>query len=858
MAPAAGQGLTSPAKVVPPRLPTGSRTGQNDAMGITLYFFRATYRQSMRVALVVALIGGLLGAAAMAALAGARRTDSAYGRYLQAARASDVMIDIPGPIMSVVRQVEALPGKLSASAWLGLNANPVIGGKVNPSFQTDGISGSLDGEYFRQDKMMVLAGKAPGLGAPDEMAITQTMAQAYGLHPGDHMTWQFYRNKLVHGIPIGAAVPAERATFLVTAIVALPPALGDTVDDVAQAIVPPAATARYVNGEWGFGWVAMRLRGGNAAVPALQRRLAVLASRLTKEYDFPVSFNIRLLSIAKREAQQGIEPEAVALAALGGLIALAMLVLVGQGLAQLLSRSADDGANLRAMGATRAETAVSLAVPGSLAIAASVLLSVAGAIALSPLAPVGPVRAYDPQTGIRADWLVLGAGAVAMVLLLGGVLAWLSWRAAGQPADQASARPLALATASRRSGLPLTALTGMRYALERGYGRQRAPVRATLVGSVVAVTALAVSLIFTTSLTGLLNHPARYGWNWNALVVSQGGWGTLPPQLTTSDIAHQRGIAGWSEFGFGQLTIDHQEVPVLGLLRQRGSVQPPTTSGHALAGAHQIELGAVTMRQLHVRVGDKVLVGAASKVFTVVGVVTLPSFGTVLTDHPSLGRGAMMAERALLTVQHFPPYTAKTFKNPSAVSLTAGSPSYPSTVALDATSPAAASRAVTNLIRAEPDQTPGGMYALGPQQSSQVLDLRQMGGLPISISVGVALAAVLALALTIAASVRQRRRELALLKSLGMLRWQLRAVVAWQACAILLVAAIIGIPLGIAAGRWAWTAFASGIGVVPAPVVPAAALAFGALGLLAVGNLLASWPAAVAARTPVARVLRSE
>jgi ABC-type antimicrobial peptide transport system permease subunit len=106
--------------------------------------------------------------------------------------------------------------------------------------------------------------------------------------------------------------------------------------------------------------------------------------------------------------------------------------------------------------------------------------------------------------------------------------------------------------------------------------------------------------------------------------------------------------------------------------------------------------------------------------------------------------------------------------------------------------------------------------------------------------------------------VRQRRRELALLKSLGMQRRQLRVVVACQTSTILLVALIVGIPLGIAAGRWAWTAFASEIGVVPAPVVPAAALALGAVALLAVGNLLASWPAAVAAGTPVARVLRSE
>jgi hypothetical protein len=826
-------------------------------MGITLYFFRATYRQSLRVVLVVALIGGLLGAAAMAALAGARRTDSAYARYLQAAKASDVMIDIPGPILPVVRQIERLPGTLSAAAWLGLNAAPVIHGKVDPSFETDGLNGSLDGDYFRQDKMTVLAGKVPALDATNQMAITQPMAKIFGLHPGDHMTWQFYRAAVVDGVAAGAISPAQRTTFLITGIVATPPALDDQMDQVALGIVPPAATAKALGGEWAFGWVAMRLRGGDTGIPALRRRLAVMAAHLSKEYDYPVNFDIRILAIAQHEAQQGIEPEAVALGALGGLIALALLVLVGQGLAQMLSRSASDVTILRAMGATRAETAMSLAAPGSLAIAAIAVLSVAGSIALSPLAPVGPVRIYDPQTGVRIDWVVLGFGALAILLLLGGLLAWLSWRAAGQPGDLVTPRPLALMTASRRSGLPVTALTGMRYALERGYGRQRAPVRATLAGSVIAVTALAVSLIFSTSLTGLVSHPTRYGWNWNALAVAQGGWAALSPKITTTAMAHQPGVTGWSEFGFGQLTVDHQEVPVLGLLRQRGSVEPPTTSGRALAGADQIELGTVTMRQLHVRVGDTVLVGPASKPFTVVGVVTLPSFGTVLTDHPSLGRGAMMEEAEMLAIQHFPAYSEAAF-SAATFGINAGVSSYPSTLVLDATSSRAASNAMAKLLAADPDQDPGGMYTLPPQQGAQVVDLEQMGGLPLGISLGVALAAVLALGLTIAASVRQRRRELALLKSLGMLRGQLRVVVACQTTTILLVAVIVGIPLGIAAGRWAWAAFASEIGVVPAPVVPAVALTLGALALLAAGNLLASWPAAVAARTPVARVLRSE
>ena len=41
--------------------------------------------------------------------------------------------------------------------------------------------------------MTVLAGKLPALDSTDEIAVTEPMAKAFGLHPGSHMTWQFYR-----------------------------------------------------------------------------------------------------------------------------------------------------------------------------------------------------------------------------------------------------------------------------------------------------------------------------------------------------------------------------------------------------------------------------------------------------------------------------------------------------------------------------------------------------------------------------------------------------------------------------------------------------------------------------------------
>ena len=75
------------------------------------------------------------------------------------------------------------------------------------------------------------------------------------------------------------------------------------------------------------------------------------------------------------------------------------------------------------------------------------------------------------------------------------------------------------------------------------------------------------------------------------------------------------------------------------------------------------------------------------------------------------------------------------------------------------------------------------------------------------------------------------------------------AAVAWQASVILVVAVLVGGPLGVAAGHWTWAAFASSLGAVPVTVVPLPALLAAFLALLVAGNLLAAGPGAVAART---------
>jgi hypothetical protein len=66
------------------------------------------------------------------------------------------------------------------------------------------------------------------------------------------------------------------------------------------------------------------------------------------------------------------------------------------------------------------------------------------------------------------------------------------------------------------------------------------------------------------------------------------------------------------------------------------------------------------------------------------------------------------------------------------------------------------------------------------------------------------------------------------------------------------------VPLGVVAGRWAWTSLANSIGVVPTPVVPGLSLLIGVILVFVGGNLLASAPALLAARIAPAATLRAE
>jgi hypothetical protein len=164
---------------------------------------------------------------------------------------------------------------------------------------------------------------------------------------------------------------------------------------------------------------------------------------------------------------------------------------------------------------------------------------------------------------------------------------------------------------------------------------------------------------------------------------------------------------------------------------------------------------------------------------------------------------------------------------------------------------------IHKLNRNPKDPSPaGGLVAhLRP---AEIVNYRSMGTTPAILGGGLALGAVVALALTLVASVRRRRRELALLKTLGFVRRQLAAAVAWQSSIAVAIGVVIGVPIGIVLGRVLRNLFAHEIDAVPMPSVPGLVIVLIVVGALLLANVVAAVPGRMAAGTSTALVLREE
>lgn len=558
--------------------------------------------------------------------------------------------------------------------------------------------------------------------------------------------------------------------------------------------------------------------------------------------DMDAEFNTIVTSIA---------PQAVAWWLLTGLAALVGLVVLVQALVRQASVEAEDFPALDALGASRRQL-FSFGMARTLVVAVvGTSIGVALALLFSVVAPFGEARLADPHPGFDFDpLLVLGGAALAvvLVLVLGVWPAVSSARRASYLDEGPAARASRAVTFLSGSGAPPTMLIGVRNALERGRGRRAIPVGSAILGVVLAVAVLCGTAVFGDSLHQLTGTPSQYGQGFDAWfsVNSTGSVGQNVAMLNA--IERRPGITGITAGIGGPVTIDGKVVDALAGDSLRGPLVIPLTGGRYATSNNEVVLGPKTLSELDAHVGSTVEVSAPvaaggsdeTRPFRVVGTAVLPPD----FNSQGLGSGAIFTVGAL-----------------------AGSSCHNGTDPSCLTSLVVAQTG-SFLVRAAPDaQGQAALHALSREYSTQVnfptppTDLVSFGeavNFPLIFGVIVVLFGTATLLHLLLSSLNRRRREVGLLKALGMFRRQVAFSVAWQTTTMALIGIVIGVPLGIATGKAVWSAFADNLGVGTQPVVTAAEIALLAVGTLVVANALAVIPAVIAARSRASSLLQSE
>ena len=154
--------------------------------------------------LLVAVAGG----AVLTAAAGARRTDSAYPRFLRASRAADVFVSPAARAGGYYRALARLPGWRRWRRWSALNAQPCERWRRMP--RPGG--GPLDGRFGHSLEVpKVLAGRLPRPGRRGEVAVNQIGAATLHLHVGSSLTMRAVPMPLARGATGRRAGPRCRA-----------------------------------------------------------------------------------------------------------------------------------------------------------------------------------------------------------------------------------------------------------------------------------------------------------------------------------------------------------------------------------------------------------------------------------------------------------------------------------------------------------------------------------------------------------------------------------------------------------------------------------------------------------------------
>jgi hypothetical protein len=786
-------------------------------MSAVWLWVRADLRRRWRSWVVLGLLAGISVGLASAAVAGARRTERAAPHFIEVSRVPTAAVLANDP------QYDAAEQQKVASLPEVKAAYPFFLAFMTSIERPKGAESGLIPQTTRtmtQGARPLVDGRRPDPRRADEIVVNEVMRDKYGLDLGKTLVYAQELPPDLSQLPPGL-LPKEPKSFRQPMrVVGIMKATTPSEDQVPSF----GFYRKYRDNLVGLTNQFVDLKRGERDFTKFQQDVQRVIGR-----PINVERASTLFGVAKVMEVGDVEQRGLILFAVAVLIGAGALV--GQALVRAVSAGAADLPTWRAMGADRGVVVRALVLPTLLTAAVGAVTAIVLAIALSPRFPIALTRRYELDIGIHADWLVLGLGAVLVVVaVLATAWATAEIRIRRHEVDRPRPSLATRLTGSMNLSPPL--LIGSQLAVEPGRGRRAVPVRSALVGAIVGVLGVVGCLTFRAGLSDAVDDPSRSGIVWDMAVAADG---QVPPEVVAR-INDRPDVAASTEALWARaIRVDGVPTPVWGIRALKGRMRMIVIEGRLPRTTSEIAFAPETMKKLGVSIGDDVAVGPdRGRPTTIVGRVLVPA-----SSHTDYDEGGLMSRAGVQRA--FPKGVSAQFAE--------------DWVLVRARSSAEVPRLRSELTQlanrqelfAEPAKLPDAVDSLG-----------QLRSLPFALAIFFGLLAIATVAHALVTTVRRRRVDLAVLRSLGFTRRDSRVAIAWQATLIAIVGLVIGVPLGIFTGRILWRQLAESFPVVYVPPLALVAVLLVVPVAIAVANLVAAGPAHAATRIRPARVLRSE
>jgi hypothetical protein len=764
-------------------------------LGAVAVASRSDLRLRRAATLGLAVLAAVSIAAVLATLAGSRRADTSFDRFLASSRSGDALYFLPGAGTEVMDALRSIEGVEIVAPFTYVAAYPE---GVDEAFaQEGGAFVSLDGQWLVDvDRPRVLEGRSLDGAGAQEMVVNEVWARSVGAGPGDVVRMRTISPEQAVGEDAGDEPAGPVIDMTVIGIVRAPLDISANAGG-AIAYLPVAFADRY-EGEVGFvsGGASIVLAEGTSGF----ERFAAAAQSVSDSPEVAVD----AAAAGYAGVGDAIDVQVVALRVIAAVLALVGVVIVGQAAGRRVAANSAAVPSLRAVGFTRGQLAATLLAPIVPIAVASALGGALLAVAASPLFPRGLARAADPSPGVRVDLTVLvvgGLAAMVLLLLIAGV-AVLRLVLAGNRGPGRSTPRLSFADRLQRLGLPVTAVQGVRYATTRGIEGAPVPVGAAIASIAVGLTGVLAAIVFGSSLGRVIDSPARHGVPFDA--QARLGLDIDPDERSAEDVAADPAVARLTEVDYADgVVIDGEGIPGYGIRAIEGPPAVTVVDGRPPARMDEAMLCSDSMERLDASIGS-MIDGAG-----VDGPVPLRVVGRCLVAIIADGdydQGIVLTQDGLRQLE------TDSLEREYFIGWARGAD-------IDG---------ATERLRG------AGLAVGGASPPSAIINLEGARGYPGIVIALLAIVAAGGLAHAVTTTGRRRRRDLAVLRAIGFTRAQTAGVLLWQAAILVVIGLGIAVPLGIAIGRAGWRIEARSLGAaadIAIPLPSLVGLAGGALAL---------------------------